>query len=448
MPSTLEQLVEQTVAIARSQGAPCAEAIAFADTDTSVRVRLGETETIEYSQSKGVGIRILIPAAKGMQQALCSTTDTSMKAIGRMVENAIAMARAAPADPYISEPNPSVVTIEELELADTASLPSAEKLLELALSCEEAARENPLITNSDGADASSGYGEVAMCLNQRFTGSYHSTSFGVSVSVIAGEGLDMQTDYDFASSRFWRDLNRPEFVGQRAAERAVKRLNPVKKPTGKWPVVFDNRVARSLLGTFSGAINGTSIARGTSFLKDAMGTQIFAPTITISDDPMVKRGFGSEPFDAEGHSGSKLLLVEQGVLKHWLLDSRSANQLGLQSNYRAARGLSSSPSPASTNMLLHPGVLSLQELIADIQEGFFVTELFGMGINSVTGDYSQGASGFWIEHGEITVPVAEMTIASNLRDMFRHLTVSNDIEYSSSKNAPALRIDGMTIAGS
>ena len=257
----------------------------------------------------------------------------------------------------------------------------------------------------------------------------------------------MERDYDFTSARFVADLTDAEVLGGNAASYALARLKPRKIATCQVPVVYDPRVSKSLLGSFAGAINGSSISRGTSFLKDEMGKAIFVPGISIIDDPHRKRGLSSRPFDSEGLANRKMALVEKGVLKGWLLDMRSANKLGLTPTGNASRSLSSPPSPGSTNLYMEPGALSPKELISDIKSVFYVTETFGMGVNLVTGDYSQGASGFWIENGEKAYPVSEVTVAGRLQDMFKAMTPANDLEFRYGTNAPTLRIESMTVAG-
>jgi PmbA protein len=288
---------------------------------------------------------------------------------------------------------------------------------------------------------------VALVTSGGFAGSYATTNISVSVSVIAGEGTGMERDYDFASTRHGGDLGDPEAVGRNAANLALKRLNARRVKSQSVPVVFDPRVSNSLLGHFAGAINGVSIARGTSFLKDRMGQLIFAPGIRIVDDPHIVRGIRSKPFDGEGVANRQMNLVEDGVLKTWILDSASARQLKLTSTGHAARGTGGPPSPSTSNLYLVPGTRSPAALISDIAQGFYVTELIGMGVNGVTGDYSRGASGFWIENGQIAYPVNEVTIAGNLNGMFASMTPANDLVFRYGTNAPTLRIEGMTIAG-
>jgi PmbA protein len=280
-----------------------------------------------------------------------------------------------------------------------------------------------------------------------FAQTYERGRVGLSASVIAGEGTGMERDYDYTSAVYTEDLLNPKEIGRSAGEKAVKRLNPRKMPTAQVPVVYDPRAGGSIIGHLASAINGPSVARGTTFLKDTLNQRLFPDNIQIIDDPQRHRGLGSRPFDGEGIAAERINLIDKGVLTTWLLDLRAARQLGLQTNGRAARGISSPPSPTTTNLYLEAGQQTPAELIADIKSGFYITELIGMGVNTVTGDYSRGAGGFWIENGEIAFPVSEVTIAGNLKDMFASLSAANNLEFRYGTNVPTLRIEGMTIAG-
>jgi PmbA protein len=303
------------------------------------------------------------------------------------------------------------------------------------------------VTNSEGGGASFSRTGIALATSDGFFGRYAGTSSGVGVSVVAGEGTNMERDYDHASARHASDLTSPQAIGRSAGERTVKRLGPRKVKSQAVPIVYDPRVSGGLLGHFVGAISGSSIARGVSFLKDMLEKQVFSSAINIVDDPHRKRGLRSKPFDGEGVANRRWALIENGVLKTWLLESASARQLGLATTGHAARGTGGPPMPAPTNLYMAAGPLTPQALMADIKQGFYVTELIGMGVNGVTGDYSRGAAGFWIENGEIAYPVSEITIAGNLKDMFRELSPANDLEFKHATNAPTVRIEGMTVAG-
>ncbi len=325
--------------------------------------------------------------------------------------------------------------------------PSAETLVERARIAEEAARAVAGVTNSEGAEASWGMTDVALAASNGFAGAYRRSSYAISASVVAGTGQKMERDYDYTAAVFDADLEAPEDIGRRAGERAVARLNPRRPKTATLPVVYDPRAGRSVLGHLASAINGSSIARGTSFLKNAMGEALFAPGIRVMDDPHRPRGHRSKPFDGEGLPTRPLAMVEDGRLVSWFLDLATARQLGLESNGHAARGAGSPPSPGATNLYLEKGTLSRADLIGDIERGFYVSELMGTSVNLVTGDYSRGAAGFWIENGEIAFPVSEMTIAGHLRDIFRTLTPADDLEFKYGMDVPTLRVEGLLVAG-
>ncbi|MBL9096735.1 MAG: TldD/PmbA family protein [Alphaproteobacteria bacterium] len=438
-------LLESLIAKAKRLGAEAADAVVFDSVASSVSYRLGKLEEVERSESNDLGLRVFI----GKRQAAVASTDLSARALDQLAERAVDMARTTPEDPYCGLAPRELLAKSwpSLDLEDKHE-PSSERLVELAKNCEGAAREVKGITNSEGASGSWGRGAVALVTSEGFAGSYASTSVSVSVSVLAGEGTHMERDYDFSSAHHLADLGDPQAVGRSAAERTLKRLNPRKVSTQSVPVVYDPRVSNSIIGHLAGAINGISIARGTSFLKDKMGQRVFAEGIRIVDDPHMVRGVRSKPFDGEGVANRAMSLIEDGVLKTWLLDSAAARQLGLTTTGHAARGTGGPPSPSVSNLYLVPGKQTPEALIADIAQGFYVTELIGMGVNGVTGDYSRGAAGFWIENGKITYPVSEVTIAGNLNTMFPQMTPANDLIFKYGTNAPTLRIEGMTVAGS
>jgi PmbA protein len=438
-------MLESLIAKAKRLGAEAADAVVFGSVSSSVSYRLGKLEEVERSESSDLGLRVFI----GKRQAAVSSSDMSAQALDQLVERAVAMARTTPEDPYCGLAPRELLakTWPSLDLEDTNE-PSSERLVEFAKNCEGAAREVPGITNSEGASAGWGRGAVALATSEGFAGAYASTSVSFSVSVLAGEGTQMERDYAFSSARHVADLGDPQTVGREAAERTLKRLNPRKVSTQAVPVIYDPRVSNSIVGHLAGAINGISIARGTSFLKDKMGQRIFAAGIRIVDDPHIVRGVRSKPFDGEGVRNRAMNLVEDGELKTWLLDSAAARQLGLTTTGHAARGTGGPPSPSVSNLYLVPGKVTPEELIGDIKQGFYVNELIGMGVNGVTGDYSRGAAGFWIENGKLVYPVSEVTIAGNLNSMFAQVIPANDLVFKYGTNAPTLRIDGMTVAGS
>ncbi|ETR78527.1 modulator protein [Afipia sp. P52-10] len=441
--SALTELAQRLVEAAKRAGADAADAVAVRGVSQSVEIRDGNVEASERSEGDDVGLRVLV----GRRQAVVSTNDIAADAAA-LAERAVAMARIAPDDPYAGLADPALLakTFPELDLLDP-HLPSVDELERRAHEAEAAGLAVNGVSKSDGAGASAGIGGMVLVTSTGFCGAYLRSSQGISMTAIAGEGTGMERDYDFTSAIHASDLATPESVGKGAAARAVARINPRKVATTKVPVVFDPRVAGSLVGHLMGAINGASIARKTSFLKDRMGQQLFDKAISIIDDPLRLRGLRSQPFDAEGVAVKPLAFIENGVLTSWVLDSTTARELGLVTNGRAHRGVSSSPSPGGYNLHMTAGKLSPAELIADIKSGFYVTELIGSGVNGVTGDYSRGASGFWIENGQIAYPVSEVTIAGHLLDIFKSLTPANDLVFKYGVNAPTLRIEGLTIAG-
>lgn len=436
----LDDLIKQ----AKALGADAADAIFVESASLGVSFRMGKLEDVERSESLDVGLRVFV----GKRQAVSSSTNLSPSSLKALAERVVGMAKTAPEDRWCGLADADLLAREfpALDLEDKAD-PGAAVLRARAEAAEGAALATPGITNSEGAGASWGRTRVALATSGGFAGEYAGTSHSVSVSVLAGEGTGMERDDDFLSARHGDDLGDPAAAGRNAALKALKRLNPRRADTQSVPIVYDPQVASSLLGHFAGAINGSSISRGVSFLKDKMGERIFAPGINIIDDPHIVRGLRSKPFDGEGVKNAKRVFAEDGVLTSWVLDSTSGRQLGLATTGHAARGTGGPPSPSTTNLYMAAGALSPADLIADIRQGFYVTELIGMGVNGVTGDYSRGASGFWIENGEIVYPVNEITIAGNLKDMFLHLTPANDLVFKYGTNAPTLRVEGMTIAG-
>ena len=358
------------------------------------------------------------------------------------------MARAVPEDQYagLADPDQLATEIPDLDEFDPAE-PSAEQMIEMARACEDAARSVDGITNSEGAELGFGKSTVYLAATNGFNGYRQGSRFSIGVSVVAGEGTKMERDYDFSSTVWLADLDDPVEIGKKAGENTVRRLNPRKAESAQLPIVYDPRVASSLLGHFCGAINGQSVARGTTFLMNKMGEKVFADGITVIDDPLKKRGLRSKPFDGEGVQTKTRNVIDDGILTTWILDLATSRQLGLETTGHAARGTGGPPSPSVTNVHLAPGKVSKKDLIGAIDSGFYVTELIGMGVNNVTGDYSRGAGGFWIENGEIAYPVNEVTIAGNLKDMFLNLTPADDLEFKRATNAPTVRVDGMTIAG-
>lgn len=437
-------VLEDLISRARRAGADAADALLVASVAAGVSYRLGRLEELERAESWDLGLRVFV----GEKVAFVSSTDLGPDTLSGLPERALAMARLAPDDRYAClAPAERLATAwPALDLEDPTE-PATEILIERAKAAEGAAMAVAGITNSEGGGASFGRSEMTLATSGGFVGRYAGTSHGISAVVLAGEGTAMERDYETASARHAGDLEKAEAVGRRAGERTVARLNPRGAKSKPVPVVFEPRVASGLVGHFAGAISGASIARGVSFLKDRLNTEVFATGISIVDDPHRLRGLRSKPFDGEGVRNARTTLVEKGVLKTWILDCASAKQLGLSTTGHAARGTGGPPSPSTTNLYLEPGRATPEELIADIGEGFFVTELMGMGVNMVTGDYSRGASGFWIEKGKIAYPVSGVTIAGNLKDMFRQMAPANDLVFRHGTNSPTLRVEGMTVAG-
>ncbi|HEX5508424.1 MAG TPA: TldD/PmbA family protein [Pseudolabrys sp.] len=442
--SALSDRAERLVAAARKAGADAADAVAVRGMSLSIEVRDGAVEESERSEGDDLGLRVLV----GRRQAVVSTNDISAEGTAGLAERAVAMARAAPEDKFAGLADSGQLTHElpELDLIDP-DMPTVAQLEAMAQAAEQAGLAVGGVTKSGGASASAGIGGMVLVTSHGFHGAYLASRHGLSMTAIAGDGTGMERDYDFSSALHLADLESPEKIGRTAGERAVERLNPRKVSTRKVPVVFDPRVAGSLVSHLASAANGAAIARKTSFLMGKMGEKLFSDSISIIDDPLRRRGQRSRPFDGEGVGGRRLALVENGVLRSWLLDSATARELGLTTTGHAQRGVSSSPSPGPTNLHLEPGRQTPDELIADIADGFYVSDLIGMGVNMVTGDYSRGASGFWIENGKCTYPVSEVTIAGHLLEMFETLTPANDLKFRYGVNAPTVRLEGLTVAG-
>jgi PmbA protein len=437
-------LLQDLLTLAKAKGASAADAVLSDSQSLSVNRRFAKPEALVRSEEAEIGLRVLV----GQKQAIVSSSDRSKEALEQMAERAVAMAKNVPEDKYagIADAAEIAKSFPDLDLYDPAEL-AVEKMAAMADAAESAARDIKGVTNSEGAECAMSKETMYYAATNGFAGGFSSSGFSLSVSVIAGEDMGMETDYDYDSTAFLKDMKDPASIGRNAGERAVKSLNPRKGPTKNMPVVFDKRISGGLIGSLAGAISGSSVARGTTFLKDKMGEQLFAADITIVDDPFMKRGLRSHPFDAEGIAPQKRNIIDKGVLTGWLLDLSSARQLKLKSTGNASRSASSPPSPRPSNFYMMAGQKSVEELLKDIEEGFFVTQLMGSGVNMTTGDYSRGAKGFWIEKGKITYPVSEMTIASNIKDMWKNLAAANDLEFKTGVDAPTVRIAGMTVAG-
>jgi PmbA protein len=444
MTKDLFRLAETALARAKQFGATSADALVVDGTSVEVAVREGSTENLEQSEACEIGLRVFV----GQSSAAIATSKIDEAGIGRIAEQAVAMAKAAPADPYagIASPEEIARDWEPIDM-EGKDLPNATALRDMALTAEAHALEVEGVSKSGGAGASSSHRRTLLAASNGFVGSYGRTGLSLSATAIAGQGTAMERDYDYSSVIHPQDLRRPEDIGREAGLRAARRVGSRKIKSQAVPVIYDNRIAASLLGHFLSAIMGSAIARGTSFLRDRLGTQIFAEGIEILDDPHRPRGLASRPFDAEGIATKPLSLIEDGVLKGWILDLGSARQLGLKTTGHAARGLAGPPGPSSSNVHMKPGESSLPEMMKAIGTGFYVTELIGHGPNIVTGDYSRGASGFWVENGEMAYPVSEVTLAGKLTDIFRRLTPANDLIFRTALNAPSCLVEGITLGG-
>jgi PmbA protein len=442
--SDLTKLAERLVSAARRAGADQADALAVRAVSLSVEVRDGAVEESQRSEGDDLGLRVIV----GRKQAVVSTNDLKGDGFDALAERAVAMARAAPEDRFAGLADVAQLArqLPALDLIDP-EMPGVDVLEARAREAEAAGLAVAGVTKSGGASASAGIGGLVLVTSHGFRGATIASRHGIAMTAIAGDGTGMERDYDYSSTLHASDLQNAQAIGRRAGERAVKRLNPRKVATRRVPIVFDSRISGSLVGHLASAANGASIARKTSFLREKLGEKIFASGIDIIDDPLRPRGLRSRPFDAEGVAGNRRRLVEDGVLKTWLLDCATARELDLETTGHAQRGVSSTPSPAPSNLHLAPGDKSPDELIGDIEDGFYITDMIGMGVNLVTGDYSRGASGFWIENGERTYAVSEVTIAGHLAEMFAGLVPANDLVFRYGTNAPTLRVEGMTVAG-
>ena len=435
-----ERLVEQGI----SAGATAGDALYVGDRSSGVQVRLGEIESISRSEGEEIGLRLFVD----QRSATVASSDLSDEALGVLVERCLAMAREAPEDPYAGLAPPGLLQSGEAPSLDLFEQfePDPADLRARSLEAEKAALEVPGVTNSSGAGASASASTIALATSGGFSGAYRTSGHGSSASVIAGEGGSMQRDHAWHSARHLEDLESAVEIGRRAGERAVARLNPARPKPGKYPVIFDPRVSSTLLGHFSGAINGASVARKTSFLRDKLETAVFAPGVTIVDDPLRRRGLRSRPFDAEGVSVARRELVSNGILNQWIAASAAARQLGIEPTGHAARGVGGAPGASASNLYMEPGRRSREELLASVHEALLVIELIGQGVNGVTGDYSRGAAGFMIRGGEIAEPVAEITIAGNLLEVFATLEPASDLELRRGVDAPTILVPEMTVA--
>ncbi len=433
--------VSELVEAARRAGADAADAVCVASRSISVSIRERKVENSEAAESDDVSLRVFVDGR------VASVGATSGYEPGRLAERAVAMARVAPVDESrsLAEPDHLAHEVVDLDLFDD-SWPDTEAMVATALAMEGAADAVDGVSQIMGAGVSCTRSGLTLATSGGFSGSYRGSHFSQSVAALAGTGQSMERDYDFSSARHRSDLRDPEAIGRHAGERTVRRLGGRKMPTGPVTVVFDPRVARGLAGTMGQLVNGSAVVRKTSFWRDLMGQAVAASGITLTDNPQIRRGGGSRPFDGEGVRGAPMTMVEEGVLRSWFLSTSTARELGLQTNGRGARS-GAQVVPSSTNLAIEAGAISAEDMIRDIDHGFYVTEVIGQGVNLITGDYSRGASGFRIEKGELTYPVTEVTIAANLKDMFRQMVAADDLDRSFATAAPTLRIEGMTLAG-
>ena len=447
MGDTLDALTGQLLAAARAAGSDGADAMAVRGTSLSVDVRAGVLEQAEREEATEIGLRVFV----GQRSAVVSASDISSRTIEEMAQRAVAMARETPEDPYVGLADADQLARDwdaaALELHDPAEEPSPVALQEDATRAEAAALAVKGVSQVESASAGYSAYDINLAASNGFQGGYHRTSRGLSCSAIAGTGNGMEQDYDGDSRIFQTDLRSAEDIGTTAAERVVARLGPRKPPTGGYPVLFDERIASSLIGHLLNAVNGSAITRGASFLRDAMGQQVLPVGLSVVEDPSRVRASGSRPFDAEGLPVARRSIIEDGILQGWTLDLSTARQLGLSPTGNAARGTGNGPSPSNWNIALTQGKQSREDLMRDMGTGLWVTSMIGSTINPNTGDYSRGAAGIWIENGQPTYVVNECTIAGNLRDMLLAMVPANDARVHLSRVVPSLLVPGMTLAG-
>lgn len=441
-------LLSDIVSRAIKRGATDAEAIAIESTDFSVEVRLGEVEKLQEAASRGIGLRVLYEG----RQASCSTSDVSREGIEELIANAVEMAKMTSVDEAAILPTREelAVKIADLGLHDTAIAElSAERRIEMARQAEDSARSfDPRIVNSEGGACNSRAGKITLVNSAGFAGGYTATNCNLVVAPIAKSGEQMQVGFWGDRQRQLASLDAPEAIGKEAARRALRKLGARKISTREVPVVFENVAAEDLLGDFFEAVEGGAIFRRSSFLVGQMGQQIAAPSLTIVDDGTIRGALGSRPFDGEGLATRRTVVVEDGILKSYLLDCYTARKLNLHSTANASRGLTGAPSVGPGNFFIAPGVYTPEEIIATVKEGFYVTELIGFGFNPVTGDYSRGASGLWIENGKLTFPVEEVTIAGNMKDMLKGVEmIGSDIRFRGNIAAPTIKLRQMMVSG-
>ncbi|MCC6623514.1 MAG: TldD/PmbA family protein [Deltaproteobacteria bacterium] len=449
---TPEQVLSHALDVARAAGASFADGVFAAGRSTSVKVRMGQTEKVTQSREHGLGIRVLVGAPGELRTATTSTSDLSFAAIEQLVRHAVEAARLTAPDPFAGLPEPSDEPLADVALdlwdEDVARL-DADRALALALETEARALEvDRRLTNSEGAEMSWGWSQLHLATSTGVFRDKRATSIGLWTTPVGEQDGDKQRDYWYSSARHLGDLLSPAEIGREAARRTLRRLGARKPKTTKVPVIYEAPIASRLIGVIAGAANGGAIYRDASYLIGKLGQAIASPHVTLRDDPHIVRGAASRLFDGEGLPTRPFTLVEAGVLKSWVLDTYAGKKLGLPTTRSAWRGLGGSPSPGTSNLWMDNGVQTLDELISDLDEGLLVTDTFGGGANTVTGDYSQGAVGLWIEGGKLAYPVHELTIASTLPEMWMGLdAIANDRDPTRATSAPSFRIGRMTIAG-
>jgi PmbA protein len=443
-----QELARDVLEKAKARGASAGDVVMAESDSFFVTVRIGEVEKISQAQEKRLGLRLFF----GSSSASASSSDISQKSIERLVDDTVQMARATAQDPHSGLPAAADLArdIPQLDLVDeSARSVSVDEKIEMAMAAEKSALEfDPRITNSEGAEFSNQFGRVVYASTQGFSGEYRGSTFGHSVAPVASENGSMQRDYWYSSNRKFSRLESPRSVGEKAAQRALRRLGARKVKTCECPVIFDSETAASLLRSLSSALSGYALYKGASFLIGKLGAKIASEGMTVVDDGTIPGALGSRPFDGEGLPTRKKIVVERGELKSYLLDTYSARKLDMTSTGNAARSVGEPPGVAPTNFFLTAGPYSPQDIIASVKSGLYITELIGFGVNLVTGDYSRGASGLWIENGELAYAVEELTVAGNLKDMFQNIDmIGNDLEIRGRIAAPTLKISQMTVAG-
>ena len=441
MNKNIQENIDLLFNVTKKLGAKKFSIIGSENTSLSVSARLGKLENVERNESKSIGLRII----DNKKQSTVSTTNLSVEALTQLAETALAMVKYVPEDPFCDLPNEKELYVGniDLDLEDKYS-PNNEELLNKALEAEDSALDINGIKNSEGSSYSHSKSKFYLSSSNGFSNSYIRTNFSAGLSVIAGEGTKMERDYEYQSQIHNEDLDSPKEIGKKAGKRAIARLNPKKVKSSSVPIILDPKVSGSLVSLFSGGISGQSIARGTSFLKDKMNKKLFNKNIEIIDNPLMLRGHRSRIFDSEGVKTNKIYLVKNGELLSWILDSNTSKQLKMKNTGHAT---GSPPNPAASNIYINAGKIKNTEMIKTLKNGFYITEMMGMSFNQVTGDYSRGATGFWIENGEKIFPVSEVTVAGNIIEMFKTITPASDLKFTTGIDAPTLMIDNMTVAG-